>query len=194
MKYLLPGFLALILSSSALAVDAIDTIGIMLDSESTQLVWDTTVQTSAPFETLTLYVMIAGPTLGGVSGFECCVIMEGEGAIAWNWSAGSLIPEPIGSCFQAGFPVRSPNTSDMVMVAYGTGIVRDPTDVLRVKIQGVPGSASFPDSPGYAGPSSGDLMALAVPNGDNSVASFVINGLPIANESMQWSQIKSLYR
>ncbi len=194
MKYFLSGLLVLVLSLPALAVDAIDTIGIMIDSESTQIEWDTTVLTTVPYETLTLYVMIAGPSLGGVSGFECCVLMEGEGAIAWNWSVGSLIPEPIGSCFQAGFESRSPNTSGMVMVAFGTGIVRDPNDVLHVRVCGVPGSVSFPDSPGYAGPDSGDLMALTVPNGDDSVASFVINGLPIANESMQWSRIKSLYR
>ena len=136
-----------------------DVIGIYFDLGAT--VCERT--TAAPFQSVTAFLIITNPSdLSGVSGWEATVSVLG-GAVAPSWIlAAGLDVDPSADGFQVGIGVnpQALPAGPTVLLATWTGFVMAPTDMISFVITPIPGSPSFPDSPGYA---SGDDAGVLIP-------------------------------
>ena len=207
MKTLFVTLTVLALAATAFAYPGPDSMGLYLDADAAGT-HTLTFATTAPFESVTLYLVISNPSLGGVSGWEAAVSIVGSvTAPAWTTTSGldvdSDLDTDIYERFQVGIGVSGtqpgpilPNASNNCLVASWTGFVLAPTDVVEFYIEGIPGSVSFPDGMGYAGPDDAGNLAAVVDNSGIGFPNFCINSdcTIIANEDMTFSNIKSLYR
>lgn len=162
--------------------------------------YPTEVFTSIPFEWITIHLGILNPSLGGVSGWECDTWTEGL-ALAPLWSIPScgIIPECSMPPFQIdiGFDPNSlePSSAGLVYLGSWTAGIPFPTEVVSFHIGPVPGSVSFPDSPGYAGPTpESGLASLTTIQGGASIPVFSINQETVEQNNASWSAVKALYR
>ncbi len=156
--------------------------------------------TAAPFESVTAYLLLTnGSESSGVSGWEAVVDVVGAPvAPAWTLAAG-LDVDPSDNGFQVGIgvaPAALPAAPAVVLASW-TGFVMAPTDYVYFTVSNVPGSQSFPDSPGYAaGDDAGNLIPMQVSSGyPYGAPCAMINGTGVvANEDMSWSQVKDLFQ
>ena len=155
--------------------------------------------TTGPFEWVTIHVGIRNPSLGGVSGYEFAVWTEGD-SVGANWSMAGCGEVSIPECnvppFQHGLPdALSPTPLGYVHLGTWTGLVQWTSDVVRFFLGPVPGSTTFPDSPGYAGPApeSGSAPLTTIQGGDD-LPVFSINQVTVSAEARSWSAVKILYR
>jgi len=158
--------------------------------------------TSAPFANTVAYLLVTNPDASsGVSGWEAQIWTEGAAPAApmWTLSAGlDVDPSPAG--FQVGIGTISPLPYGItVLLATWSAFVMSPFDEISFFVTGVPGSVSFPGSPGYAvGDNAGDLRPLQVSSGTGLTAPVaMINSIEcsvVANEDMTFSGVKALYR
>lgn len=199
MKKLLAMLAVALLASGAMAQidpDA-DGMGIYFDTEGTIF----EMNTAAPFEQITAYLLITRPSAtDGVSGWEAYVT-GAAGLTAGSWTlAGGLDVDASAEGFQVGIgtgPLALPY-GDTVVLATLSGFVMTPTTPIALYVDGVPGSTTFPNSPGYAGGTdAGDLRACQVSSGTGAgMPVACINGAcsVVANEDMTFSNVKALFR
>jgi hypothetical protein len=199
MKTLFVTLTMLALAVTAFAYPGPDSMGMYLDADASGYP-TLTYQTAAPFESVTLHLVISNPSLGAVSGWEARIETVGTPiAPAWALSAG-LDVDADPNNFQVGIgesPLAlTPNGNGNVLVASWTGFVSGTTDEIQFLVMGAPGSASFPDSPGYAGSTAGELHTLVSSTGGPTFPVFCINTdcAVVANEDMTFTNVKSLYR
>ena len=198
MKKLLALLAITVVASGAMAqVDPDpDGIGVYFDTAGTVF----EMNTVAPFESVTAYLLITNPTdPSGVSGWEAVVDVIGA-AVAPSWTlAAGLDVDMSANGFQVGIgvnPLALP-AGPAVVLATWTGFVMAPTDMVQFVVGPVPGSVSFADSPGYAsGDDAGALFPLQVSSGyPYGAPCAMINGTGVvANEDMNWSQVKNLFQ
>jgi len=173
-----------------------DGIGIYFDMGGAEVC----TATAAPFESVSAYLLITNPSaLLGVSGWEAYVTVAGN-AVAPSWTlAGGLDVDPSDEGFQVGIGTGGlalPYAPTIVLATW-TGFIQSPADVVTFYVEGVPGSTSFANSPGYAGGGdAGDLRPLQVSSGTGAGAPVaMINGCDVvANEDMTFSNVKALFR
>jgi len=208
MKTLLVALTVLALSTVALGYPGTDSMALFLDSESNSTAEPTlNATTSGPFEQITLHLLIANPSLGGVSGWEGIVEYTGSlTAPSWSLAAGLDVDSANDTDnherFQVGIgeaPLAlEPNAAGNVVLATFSAFVLAPTDMIQFYIKGVPGSTSFPGpTPGYASPTdAGTLQASVNLVGDPDLPVFCINDgcTIVGNEDMTFSNVKALYR
>lgn len=202
MKTLLIALSVLALSVPAMAYPGPDSIGLYLDGNAPSVAaGDLTMNTSAGFESVTLYLCITNPSLGGVSGWEGLIEIEGSPiAPAWTLTAG-LDVDADPDKFQVGIGLAPlalvPNDNGSVILADWTGFIGTTGDVVKFFIKGVPESVSFDMTPGYASPTNaGDLQFLFSNTGGPAVPVFCINEdcSSVANEDETWSNVKGMFR
>ncbi len=195
----LTSILVLLLAGIAFAqVDADpDGLGFYFDEAGT-LTCHTTV---APFESVTGYLILTNLTdTFGVSGWEAQVAAMGAAvAPAWTLTAG-LDVDPSADGFQVGIGTDAlalPAAPAVVLASWTGFIMNAGTDVVSFIISNVPGSSSFPTSPGYAsGSNAGVLIPLQVSSGyPYGAPAAQINACDVvANEDMSFSNVKNLFR
>lgn len=198
MKSLLALLLAMALVVPALAQTDPDPdgMGLYFDAAGTEVC----ASTAAPFASVTLYLLITNPSADtGVSGWEGYISYTGSlVAPAWTLTAG-LDVDSSANGFQVGIGTGTlalPYSSAVTLATF-TAFVMAPTDQVAFFIDGVPGSTTFPNSPGYAGGAdAGDLRACQVSSGTGAGAAVaMINGCDVvANEDMTFSNVKALFR
>ena len=202
MKTLLTVLSVLALSVTAMAYPGPDSIGLYLDGNAPSVAGgDLTMNTAGAFESVTIYLCITNPTLGGVSGWEAVIETEGSPvAPAWTLTAG-LDVDMTDTGFQVGIGLSPlalmPNANGSVILADWTGFIGLTTDVVKFYIKPVPGSVSFSDTAGYAAPdNAGSLMAVYSNTGGPDVPVFCINEdcMSVANDEMTFSGVKGLFR
>lgn len=182
------------------AVDDVDTLGFVVPGAED--VWGAVLNTGAEGEIVTLYFELSNPSLGGVTGWEACVAIDGE-LINPVWTIHGTAPMPTpepdeDGCFQVGisplWPVE-PRASGLIRLATLTAAVPTSQTRVELRIHGVPGSTTFPGTPGYAGPDPGMLAPLSVRSAGEDGPALVINGeAPVRTEELGWSHLKSMYR
>ncbi len=200
MKTLFVTLTMLALAVTAFAYPGPDSMGMYLDADAAGYP-TLTFQTAGPFESVTLHLVVSNASLGGVSGWEARILADGPVvAPAWNLAAGLDVDDDPDN-FQVGIGLSpaalTPNGSGNILLASWTGFISGTTDEVRFMIMGVPGSVTFPDSPGYAGPDDAGALQSCVSNtGGPTFPVFCINvdcGL-VGNEDMTFSNVKALYR
>jgi len=199
MKKLLAMLAVALLASGALAqVDPDpDGMGVYFDTAGTMFC----TSTAAPFEQITAYLLITNPSAtSGGSGWEAWVTVEG-GVVAPSWTlAAGLDVDPSDQGFQVGIGTGGLALpyGETVVVATYSAFVQVPDAVVNFYVEGVPGSTSFPSSPGYAaGNDAGDLRPLQVSSGTGMglpVASVNGDCGVVANEDLTFSNVKALFR
>jgi len=210
MKKLLVALTVLALTTVAQAgVPGSDAMALYLSSQAATPGIDPsfTTTTSAPFEQVSLSLVIVDPSLDGVSGWEGVVEFTGSlTAPSWALTAGLDVDSANDTNnhqrFQVGIGLAplalTPNAAGNVVVATFSAFVLAPTDQVSFFIKGVPGSTTFnPDTPGYASPTNAGIFAVSVnPTGDPELPVFAINHDPgiVANEDMTFSGVKALFR
>lgn len=174
-----------------------DTIGMYFDLDANIVCWNT----AGPFEAVTAYLIATNLSVdSGVSGWEAYIQLSGDAPLAANWSLIGLDVDPSPEGFQVGIGVILPiEPLPATVLATWTGFIGDPSDQISFHISGIPGSASFPDSPGYAaGDNAGDLRPLRVSAGSGlGFTAAMINAVEcqvVANEDLTFSRVKALYR
>jgi len=199
MRFLV-GMLVLVVVGTAGAVESVDVFGFLLEG-SDGSAWDVVTSTSAAGEIVTVDLVLANPTLGGVTGWEACVEVTGDLINpVWTLHGASVlpIPEQGDGCFQVGIsplmPVL-PSPPGMYRLATMTAVVPTPQSVAELRLYGMPGSTSFPDGVGYAGPDVGVLQAAGVVSAGAGGPAFIINGeAPVATDTPSFSTLKTIYR
>lgn len=156
-----------------------------------------TVATSGSFQEVTLYLCAFNPTLGGVSGWEAAVEVEG-GAVApaWEISAGLDVGGGDG-WFQVGIgvgPDALRTVAGKVHLATWRGLVPSSDDVISFFIIPHPLSTSFDGTAGYANPDDASELKEFVTPGNYNVSDFMINGDDGPFQERTWSEVKELYR
>ena len=155
------------ITGMALAYPGPDSIGLYVDGNTPLEIdsGDLSLYTTEPFQSVTIYLCITNPSLGGVSGWEGWIDMQGTVvAPAWTLTAG-LDVDPAPNYFQVGIGLSPlalmPNANGSIIVAEWTGFIADPSDDVQFYIKKIPGSVSFANGPGYANPyDAGDLQEL----------------------------------
>jgi len=207
MKTLFIALTVLAFSATAFAYPGPDSMGLYLDADAAAP-HSLTFSTTAPFQSVTLYLVISNPSLGGVSGWEAAVNIVGTPtAPAWTLAAGLDVDSASDTStyqqFQVGIGVSGtspgpimPNGSGNCLIASWTGFVLAPTDELQFFITGVPGSVSFAGTPGYASPTNAGLLQAAFDNTSPLLPNFCINTdcMIIGNQDLTFSNVKALYR
>lgn len=205
MKSLLVALTVLALSTVALAYPGPDSMALYTDADAAG-VPNLSLTTTTPFEAITLYLCISNPSLGGVSGWEALVEFTGSlTAPGWTVAAGLDVDSNDTNNverFQVGIGLAplalEPNANGNVVLATFEAFVLAPTNMVQFYIKRVPGSTTFPTSPGYAGPTDAGALAESVNlAGDPLLPVFCINdpGCSIVgNEDMTFSSVKSLFR
>ncbi len=202
MKTLLIVLSVLALSVPALAYPGPDSIGLYVDGNAPSVAGaDLSINTSAPFESVTIYLCITNPSLGGVSGWEGWIDVQGTAvAPAWTLTAG-LDVDSNPNYFQVGIGLTPlalvPNANGSVILADWTGFVGSTADAISFFIKRVPGSVSFADGSGYASPGNAGLLQSLYPStGGPDTAVFCINQdcALVGNEDGTWSSMKELFR
>jgi hypothetical protein len=196
MKKLLAMLAIALLASSAMAtVDPDpDGMGVYFDLDG-DVVCTTT---AAPFSNVVAYLLATNPSTG-ISGWEANIDVLGAAvAPAWTLAAG-LDVDMSAAGFQVGIGTGALAlpAAPAVVLATWSGFVMAPTDVIEFFVSGVPGSSSFPDSPGYAaGDNAGDLREFQVSSGTgmNLPVAGINTCTVVANEDMTFTNVKSLYR
>jgi len=135
--------------------------------------------TSAPFEQITAYLLIANPSrTSGVSGWEAWVTVEG-GVVAPSWTlTAGLDVDPSDQGFQVGIGTGGLALpyGDTIILATYSAFVQNIGGEVHFYVEGVPGSTSFPTSPGYAaGNDAGDLQPLSISSGSGDLPVFSFN-------------------
>ena len=154
--------------------------------------------TAAPFSNVVAYLLATNPSTG-ISGWEANIDVLGAAvAPAWTLAAG-LDVDMSAAGFQVGIGTGALAlpAAPAVVLATWSGFVMAPTDVIEFFVSGVPGSSSFPDSPGYAaGDNAGDLREFQVSSGTgmNLPVAGINTCTVVANEDMTFTNVKSLYR
>lgn len=206
MKSLLVALTVLALSTVALAYPGPDSMALYTDADAAG-VPNLSLDTTAPFEPITLYLCISNPSLGGVSGWEGIAEYTGSlTAPSWTVTAGLDVDSNDTNSmqrFQVGIGLApaalEPNGNGNVVLATFTAFVLSATDVVNFFIRGIPESQTFmnPATPGYVGPTDAGQLARAVNlAGDPTLPVFCINddcGI-VGNEDMTFSSVKSLFR
>lgn len=197
MKSLLMAAILICFASSSFAIvdPTVDTIGIFFDVDADTYVYHSMV----PHESVTAYLLIVMPSdVAGVSGWECDVEILGTTlAPTWTLAAG-LDVDGLPNRFQVGIGI-APDAlpaAPTVMLATWTALIPNPTDVVEMRVQAVPGSTSFADSPGYAsGADAGTLIPLGINEPCPGWPVTAINeDCPVGNEEVSWSGMKTLFR
>ncbi len=200
MKLLLTTLVIALLATSASAIldPDPDGIGIYFD-ENADIVC---TETMIPFEQVTAYLLATNiSAASGISGWEAYIWTTGAAPVAPSWTlAGGLDVDPTLEGFQVGIgTVAALPWAPAIVLATWSGFMMAPTDAMSFFVSGVPGSVSFPHSPGYAaGDNAGDLREFQVSSGTGlDLPAAMINSLicgVVANEDLTFSHVKSLYR
>ncbi len=143
-----------------------DVIGIYFDLDGDYYC----TMTAAPFSSVVAYLLATKVTSSsGISGWEAQVWTDGAAPVAPSWTlAAGLDVDDSPDGFQVGIGTVTPLPySPAILLATWQGFIMAPTDMIEFFISGVPGSVSFPDTPGYAaGNDAGDLRVFHVTSGD----------------------------
>lgn len=159
--------------------------------------YPTEIYTTTPVEAVEIHLGLLDPSLSGISSWEASVDVEGM-VIAPTWFVPGcgLIPECGMPPFQIGLIQSDPlEPGQLYLLATFTAFIMSPTDVVRFSISPVPGSVSFPDSPGYAGPAPDyELAPMTTIAGNEPVPVFTINQQTVSEAPASWGSVKRLYR
>ena len=187
--------LALLLAVSVAATAQIDPapdgIGVYFDLGG----MDHCIHTAAPYESVTAYLLITNPhpDIASILSWEAQVEVLGD-VLAPSWTlAGGEDSDPSPLLFSVVFEPSPliPPAGPTFLLATWTGIVPQPTDVVHFQVGPVPGSPTFPDSPGYVadGPVP-QLHPLTVSAGSR----FYINFCTTPAEDATFTGLKALFR
>lgn len=155
--------------------------------------------TTVSFEAVTAYLLITNPgSADPISGWEAVVGVDGS-TVAPSWTlAIGMDNDPDPWIFDVAIgPSPLLPAGPTVLLATWTGFVMNPADLVAFTVTGVPGSPSFPDSPGYFTewivP---QLHPLHVTNCAGDIVAMV-NGIctdTVGNEDMAFTTLKTLFR
>lgn len=196
--------LMLVSSFAAAGVDGDDdSFGFFFDTDAT--IYETS--TAAPFQGVTGYLVVSNPTSGGISGWECEVVIPGNGtayvAPGWAYAGGGLnvFDGAATGLFNVGVgpgPSQLLPINGVVVLATFSCFVLAPTGVVTFTINPFPGSVTFSGTPGYVdGDDVGVIVACGVssgyPYGTICAAINQPHDEIIANDDMSWGSVKALF-
>ncbi len=158
--------------------------------------------TAAPFANVTAYLLATNiDATSGISGWEAMITTGGAAPVAPAWTlAAGLDVDDSPEGFQVGIGTVSPLPfGTTILMATWSGFVMNSTDMIEFFVSGVPGSVSFPSTPGYAaGDNAGDLREMQVSSGTGMSMPVAAINAPecsvVSNENLTFSNVKSLYR
>jgi len=169
------------------ALGQTDVIDLVLATESNCVGCTPTrcLETSVPFEQITLHLIVRNPSLGGVSGWEGVVEYTGSlTAPSWSLAAGLDVDSANDTDnherFQVGIgeaPLAlMPNAAGNVVLATFSAFVLSPLDDVRFFVGPIPGTTIYPGFGAYASPvDAGNIAPLLPPLGDWDIPVFSIN-------------------
>jgi hypothetical protein len=201
----------LVLLTGLMLVSSLGVAGVDGDDNSFGFFFDTdatiyTTFTAAPFQAVSGYLVVSNPTSSGVSGWECEVVIPGNGvayvAPSWAYAGGGLnvFDGAVTGLFNVGVgpgPSQLLPVNGVVVLATFTCFSMSPTLEIPITINPFPGSVTFSGTPGYVdGDDVGVIVACGVSSGypyGNACAAINPQREIIGNDDMSWSGVKALF-
>jgi len=145
----------------------------------------------AAFGSVSLYFGVLEPSESQVVAWEARLDIEGEENLAGSWTVLGPASYNFGSGNEfivgAGTSPIMPNSANMIpLLSYSGTLLAEAT--VKFFIRPIPGSVSFPDSPGYVPDAS--VTIPCEPCNGGALPAFAINFEP---ETQTWGEVKSLY-
>jgi len=188
-----------LVASCAWAYPGPNSFGVYLDTESTAYPVCADV---AAFAQQTVWCCVTNPTGFQVAGWEAMVTITNDSAFFGDWELVSGLNVGSGNQFVVGNGLEplQINPQGVVPLMSITMVVVSVDDPIEFYIEGVPGSLSFPDGPGYA-----EEVGAAIPcvtsTGSQATPVFIINPVGgagectlVPNEDSSWGAVKTLYK
>lgn len=187
-----------LLASGAVAYPGPDSFGCYLEVTDPEPMITNEICTTAAFlDHVLLHVLITDLSNAQVKAWEALVTISNESAWVGNWvlDGGTNYSTPPEFVVGAGADPIFPNAEGAAELMSIDLLILSDVAPIEVFIDGVPGSLSFPDGPGYAW-EAGFPVPCFTSTGGPTTPVFEINGLCeiMGNEDASWGAVKSLFK